>query len=132
MRKGLFDGLSHNGYSISMAENATTALKVFDQKPFDLVITDMKLPDQDGFHLLSTLKTKAAHVPVIMMTGFGTIQNAVEAMRKGAYDYLVKPFSIETIEKQIERALGQNPIPGQPPAREEDRVKSFLFDHYPG
>ena len=120
MRKGLFDGLSHNGYSISSAENATTALKVFDQKPFDLVITDIKLPDQDGFHLLSTLKTRAAHVPVIMMTGFGTIQNAVEAMRKGAYDYLVKPFSIEMIEKQIERALGQNPMPGQPPAREED------------
>jgi DNA-binding NtrC family response regulator len=126
MRKALLDGLSHNGYSVSLAESANEALRVLDQKPFDLVVTDVKMPGQDGFHLLNTLKAKASPVPVIMMTGFGTIQNAVEAMRKGAFDYLVKPFSIEALEKQIERALAQNPGPGRPPGCGEDLSDSLF------
>jgi len=126
MRKALLDSLSHNGYSISAAENASGALRAFDEKPFDLVITDVRLPDQDGFHLLNAFKAKATHVPVIMMTGFGTIQSAVEAMRKGAFDYLVKPFSVEVLEKQIGRALAQNHGADRSPSRREGPSESVL------
>src|SRR4030042_4127170 len=93
MGKVLFENLSQNGHTIFLAANAETALRLFDQKPFDLVLTDLRLPDQNGLQLLDTLKSRSVHTPVIMMTGFGTIQNAVEAMRKGAFDYLLQPFS---------------------------------------
>jgi DNA-binding NtrC family response regulator len=105
MRKALFEGLSGNGCVLSMAEGAAEALRLFQQKPHDLVITDVRLPDGDGLTLLERIKSTSFHTPVIMITGFGTVQNAVEAMRKGASDYLLKPFSLEMLEQRIEIAL---------------------------
>jgi DNA-binding NtrC family response regulator len=106
IRKVIFEGLSRNGHSIFLAENAERALHLFGQKAFDLVVTDVKLPDRDGLELLDTIKSRSAHTPVIVMTGFGSIQNAVEAMRKGAFDYVLKPFSLESLEQRIQMALG--------------------------
>ena len=108
MRKALFEGLSSNGYSISLSESAETALPLFDQKPFDLVISDIRLPDRDGLQLLDALRERSPQTPVMLMTGFGTIQNAVEAMRKGAFDYLVKPFEFNELLARI-RALLRRP-----------------------
>jgi len=71
MREVLFGGLSKNGYEILLAENGEEALRLFDQKPFDLVITDIKLPDRDGMDLLGVIKSRSVHTPVMMMTGFG-------------------------------------------------------------
>jgi len=106
IRKVIFEGLSRNGHSIFLAENAERALHLLDQKAFDLIVTDVKLPDRDGLELLDTIKSRSAYTPVIVMTGFGSIQNAVEAMRKGAFDYVLKPFSLESLEERIELALG--------------------------
>ena len=124
MREVLFGGLSKNGYEILLAENGEEALRLFDQKPFDLVITDIKLPDRDGMDLLGVIKSRSVHTPVMMMTGFGTIQDAVDAMRKGAYDYLLKPFSLETMEQRIRMALNET-LPHEEISPEED------FSHGP-
>jgi DNA-binding NtrC family response regulator len=113
----LQNGLSQNGYSVHLAESAEKALKLFSQGSFDLVISDIRLPDMDGLQLLDRIKSRSTSPPVILMTGFGSVQNAVEAMKKGAYDYLLKPFSLEILEEEIEAALGRNP-PLQNPGHE--------------
>jgi DNA-binding NtrC family response regulator len=107
--KVLLEGLSQNGYSLQLAENAEKALKLFKQKAFDLVVSDIRLPDMDGLQLLEHMKDHSVSTPVILMTGYGSVQNAVEAMRKGAYDYLLKPFSLEVLEGGIENALRRRP-----------------------
>ncbi len=106
LRATLFEGLSRTGYSVQVAEDAGAALKLFEQKPWDLIIADIRLPDRNGIELLEDVKKRSGQVPVILMTGFGTVQDAVAAMRKGAYDYLLKPFSLEAMEEVVERALG--------------------------
>jgi DNA-binding NtrC family response regulator len=103
--KVLAQNLSQNGYAVQLAETAEKALIVFNQKPFDLVISDIRLPDMDGLELLDSLRRRSLPPPVILMTGFGTVQNAVEAMRKGAADYLLKPFPMEILEQGIENAM---------------------------
>ena len=105
IRETLFEGLSNNGYAIFLAENGEGALRLFDQRPFDLVVLDVKLPDRDGIQVLDTIKNRSAETPVIMMSGYGTTQNAIEAMRKGAFDYLLKPFSMDVIKQRIQMAL---------------------------
>lgn len=107
--KVLLESLSQNGYSAHLAESAEKALTLIGQKTFDLIVSDIRLPDMSGLQLLDHIKDHSHHpAPVILMTGFGSAQNAVEAMKKGAFDYLLKPFSIETLELGIENALRQS------------------------
>ena len=103
--KVLLENLSQNGYVVHLAENAEKALKLFNHKSFDLVISDIRLPDMSGLQLLDNIKNQSLPTPVILMTGFGTVQDAVEAMKKGAFDYILKPFSLEILEQGIENAL---------------------------
>jgi DNA-binding NtrC family response regulator len=70
------------------------ALALFRKEPFDLVITDLKMPKMDGIKLLGALKELRADVSVVIMTAYATIETAVEATRKGAYDYITKPFAV--------------------------------------
>ena len=108
----LLESLSQNGYSAHLAETAEKALNLIGQKVFDLIVSDVRLPHMNGLQLLDVVKGHSHTTPVILMTGFGSVQNAVEAMRKGAFDYLLKPFSLEALEQGIENALGQS-FPGQ-------------------
>jgi len=108
IRETLFDGLSNNGYAIFLAEDGEGALRLLDQRPFDLVVLDVKLPDRDGVQLLETIKNRSTETPVIMMSGYGTTQNAIEAMRKGAFDYLLKPFSVDLVKQRIQMALKES------------------------
>ena len=105
IRETLFDGLSNNGYAIFLAEDGEGALRLLDQRAFNLVVLDVKLPDRDGVQLLETIKNRSTETPVIMMSGYGTTQNAIEAMRKGALDYITKPFRQEQILLTVEKAL---------------------------
>jgi DNA-binding NtrC family response regulator len=103
----LRESLSQNGYSAHLAESAEKALNLIGQKAFDLIVSDIRLPDMSGLQLLDHIKGHSHPAPVILMTGFGSVQSAVEAMKKGAFDYLLKPFSLETLELGIENALHQ-------------------------
>ena len=107
--KVLLDNLSQNGYVVHLAESAEKALRLFNHKVFDLIISDVRLPDMSGLQLLDNIRNRSFPIPVILMTGFGSVQNAVEAMKKGAVDYILKPFSLEVLEQGIENALRQNP-----------------------
>lgn len=110
LRGTLGEELSKGGNTIHLSGTAEEALRLIDQKAFDLVISDVKLPGLSGLQLLDSIKNKSAYTPVIMMTGFGTVQNAVEAMKKGAFEYLLKPFSLSVMGQVVEKALENNLI----------------------
>jgi len=104
MRSSLTHALSSNGYAVVSATNGLQALDEFGRGKFSLVIADMKLPEMSGIEVLTEVKRVSPHVPVIMTTANGTIENAVEAMQCGASDYILKPFSPETLEVVIKNA----------------------------
>jgi two-component system, NtrC family, response regulator len=102
--------LSGEGYEVVIAQSASEALKIFQETELDLVITDMKMPGMTGMELLSYLKDKDLHLPVIMMTAFGEVESAVEAMKKGAYDYIRKPFDNELLIKTVAKGLAMGQV----------------------
>ncbi|MEW6186324.1 MAG: sigma-54 dependent transcriptional regulator [Thermodesulfobacteriota bacterium] len=97
--------LREAGYEVIIAQSASEAIKVFQETELDLVITDMKMPGMNGMELLDFLKEKDLHLPVIMMTAFGTVEKAVEAMKKGAYDYILKPFDNDLLIQAVAKGL---------------------------
>jgi DNA-binding NtrC family response regulator len=101
--------LRRSGYCITTAGSGVEALCRLKEKYYRLVLTDMRMPEVSGLDLLRKVKTVAPQTPVILLTAYGTIQNAVDAMRNGAYDYLLKPFSSESLENVVRRALDSAP-----------------------
>jgi DNA-binding NtrC family response regulator len=95
--------LSSDGYGVKAVGTAEEALK--QAADVDLVLTDLKLPGMDGLELLEQLQAQNAHLPVIVMSAFGTVEIAVEAMKKGAVDFLPKPFSLDHLTVVVEKAL---------------------------
>src|SRR6266700_4193182 len=95
--------LASIGYEVKAAGTAEEGLK--HAADADLVLTDLKLPGMDGLALLERLHTANAHTPVIVMSAFGTVEIAVEAMKKGAVDFLPKPFSLDHLTVVVEKAL---------------------------
>jgi len=93
------------GYSVTTAGSGMEALCRLKEKYYQLVITDMRMPEVSGLELLRKVRNIAPQTPVILLTAYGTIQNAVDAMRNGAFDYLLKPFSSESLESVVRRAL---------------------------
>lgn len=87
------------------AENAREALRIMHEEDLDLVITDLKIPDSDGVKLLKDIKKHDPNIVVIVMTAYGTVDSAVEAMKLGAYDYIQKPFRMGDIRRLVSRAL---------------------------
>jgi two-component system NtrC family response regulator len=97
--------LSPEGYEIMTADNARSALRLIEESDLDLVLTDMKMPGVSGMELLEQCKKINPEVPVIMMTAYGTIEMAVQAMKKHAFDYITKPFQNEELKLTIKKAL---------------------------
>ena len=105
MRVALFEALSRNGHEVAVAENGQMALEMIARQPPELVITDIKMPGMDGLELLRQVKALRPELPVVIMTGFATVDTAVEAMKQGAFDYLLKPFPVEVIEETVARVF---------------------------
>ncbi len=104
MRVTIEDSLKAAGYSVIACETGTDGLAAFNDGPCDVVVTDIRLPDKNGLDILKEV-TASSDVPVIVMTAFGTIKDAVEAMKLGAFDYITKPFSLDEFRLLIERVL---------------------------
>ncbi len=104
MRNFLVEALKRKGVEAIAAENGTKALNLLKEQSFDLVITDMKMPGITGMDVLKAVKEISPRTLVIVVTAFGTIENAVEAMQSGAFHYLIKPFSLESLMANIEKA----------------------------
>jgi DNA-binding NtrC family response regulator len=105
MRDALTAALRREGLCISTAANGVEALEKVQGQSFDLIITDVRMPRMGGLALLQELKRTSAAIPVVMMTGYGRIEDAVEAMKAGAFDYLLKPFSLEDLKAVVTKAL---------------------------
>lgn len=90
---------------VSMAFSAKMAISILDQEAFDLVICDIRMPGMDGFELLGHIKTNYPDLTVVMLTAFGNIESAVKAIKKGAYDFISKPFDQDEIIFKIQKAL---------------------------
>ena len=105
MRVTLTEYLINSGYAVHAFEKGIDGIAACNEDEFSLVITDVRLPDMDGFNLLKALKKKAGNIPVIVMTAFGTIKDAVEAIKIGAFDYITKPFSLDEFTLIVKRAL---------------------------
>lgn len=104
------DYLRSLGHRTETADSCRDAMTRMKDYPFDIVICDINLPDQDGFALLEWAKQQVPETQVILLTGFGTIESAVDAIRLGAFDYLTKPMIEDELNLAIERALGQRQI----------------------
>ncbi len=105
MRDFLAIMLKKEGHEVMTAENGVDALKAVQSEIFDLIITDVKMPGLDGIGLLKAIKEVSSDTIVIMITAFATAETAVEAMKLGAYDYIMKPFKIDEIKLVIQKAL---------------------------
>ena len=97
--------LSLAGYTVQSAANGKEALDVFKTNRFQLVITDIEMPEIDGMALIDRIKAVNKHAVIIVVTGYGTIERAVEAIKKGAYDFLEKPLTLKALDMVVNRAL---------------------------
>ena len=97
------DDLRESGYEVRAFENPSTVLDAIKDYPVDVVITDIKMPKMDGLELLSKIKSVKPNAIVIVMTAYGTVNSAVEAMKRGAYDYITKPFQIDEMLLVLDR-----------------------------
>lgn len=108
MRLALKESLSQAGYTISLAEDGVAAVEAVRRSPCDLIITDVRMPRKNGLELLESIRAGESLIPVILITGYGTVHDAVRAIKGGAFDYIQKPFDTETLYGIVKRALGQN------------------------
>lgn len=95
--------LENEGHIVTGVRNGLDALKKVEKEDFDILIADIKMPGMDGLTLLTEVKTRSPDIEVIIVTGFGSIESAVDAMKKGAFDYLTKPFDLDDLTLKIKR-----------------------------
>jgi two-component system response regulator FlrC len=107
LREALTDTLQLAGYEVAIANDGADALRLLNQTPVDLVVSDIQMPNMDGHTLLKKIKTAFPDLAVMLMTAYGSIQQAVDAMRDGAVDYMVKPFEAEVLVNMVGRYAGQ-------------------------
>jgi diguanylate cyclase (GGDEF)-like protein len=105
VREVVLESIREAGFDADVCGNGREALSRNEVTPYDLIVTDMKLPGLDGLSLIKELKTGAADTDVIVITGYGSIENAVECMKAGALEYLIKPFTVEQIQVSVRKAV---------------------------
>lgn len=124
LREALADTLDLGGFAFKAVDSAEQALKVVHEEPFNLVISDVNMPGMDGHQLLAQLRRQQPHLPVLLMTAHAAVERAVEAIRQGAVDYLVKPFEPKALLNLVQRhAAGrvtgeEGPVACEPSSRQ--------------
>jgi len=125
IRSHLATYLGSLGHRVVLAENGAQALRYADAEPFDLVLSDVRMAGMDGMALLRELRRRRPDAVVVLMTAYATIPGAVEAMREGAFHYLVKPFGLDEVEILVERALEVGGL------RRDNRALRRALEHVP-
>ena len=105
LREVLAATLQELGYQTRTAGSGAAALEQFENEPADLVLSDLRMPGMSGQQLLAELRRRAPNVPVVLMTAYGTVKDAVQAIKDGAFDYISKPFELDELEATIAKAL---------------------------
>ena len=126
MRLALETTLKREGYQTVAAENGQAGLDHLNRESFDLVITDMRMPKLGGLELLRAIREEHPKTQVILMTAYGTIDTAVESMKEGAFDYLLKPFSADIITSTVKRAFLHKSSKAQRPLEPLDPPKNAV------
>ncbi|HYS43756.1 MAG TPA: response regulator, partial [Geobacteraceae bacterium] len=123
LRRVLEYNLQEEGYRVLAAADGAEGLSLFDGEQPDLVITDLKMPGVSGFQVLATVKERSPRTPVMVITAFGAVETAVEAMKLGAYDYITKPFNRDELRLTVRKALEMRGL-----AEENRRLKEELSE----
>jgi len=105
VRKSLSSILSMEGYLVETVENGKQAIRISEKSRFDIALIDIKLPDMDGTELLHRLKENQPHMVKIVITGFPTLENAMETVNEGADGYILKPFDVQKLLEMIRKHL---------------------------
>ena len=120
----LASALGQNGVTVFTAGNGLHALKVLENEDIDLLISDWRMPGMGGAQLLAEVKSRFPQLPVIVMTAYSTVKNAVESMRNGAFDYIAKPFDIDELDITVSKALQFRDI-----LKDNQRMRAELDEH---
>jgi DNA-binding NtrC family response regulator len=131
MRQLINELLATEGYGVSITGDSREALMLLKEKKFDIVVTDLKMPYVDGLDILSFAKETAPETLVIMITAHGTVESAIEAIRKGAYDYIQKPFDPDHLIILVKRAVEHYELLNEN-RRLSEEVRSFKEDEFIG
>jgi DNA-binding NtrC family response regulator len=120
LRRLLARALAEEGYEVAAAAGGAEAIRLLGERPFDLVLTDLRLPDLSGLEVLAASRQMQPRVPVVVLTAFGTVGAAVEAMKLGAFDFLEKPLELPDLARLVAKAIGGGEQavfqpPGAPP-----------------
>jgi DNA-binding response OmpR family regulator len=117
IRDLLYDYFKSRDYDIAVAESAQGALAQIEDSHFDTITLDLKMPDMDGLELATKIRATDVNVPIIVMTGYPSMETAIEAIRRRADDYFIKPFNLKQMNKAVESALTRAgcPVPAASP-----------------
>jgi Response regulator containing CheY-like receiver, AAA-type ATPase, and DNA-binding domains len=127
LAEALQEALEDQGYRVQWAEDGTAALRLLAAKSFDLVVSDVQMRPMDGYTLLKALSVQHDAPPVLMMTAWGTISEAVQALQNGAVDYVVKPFTVDVLLEKLRKfALPHLPTDTQGPVAQSPAMLATL------
>src|SRR6187549_1086080 len=132
LRKGLVRALNNAGHDVEEAANGTAAIERLQDNQFDVVLTDLRMGGADGMDVLRTTRSIQPSAAVILMTAFGSIHTAVEAMKIGAFDFVQKPFEIEEMELKIEKAIELRHLKSQVEYLRHEQQDLYNFDRIVG
>ncbi len=113
MRDLLYDFLDDQGYKVLCAADGEEALKLYSQEHIDIVLLDLMMRPMDGMEILSAIITANPEASVIMITGYPSVESATEAIKKGAKDYITKPFNLDELELKLERVILERSLKGK-------------------
>jgi two-component system, NtrC family, response regulator len=132
IRKVLGFMLEEAGYTVDRAASADAGLRAIAQARPDLVLSDVKMPGKDGIELLAEIKSADATLPIIILTAFGTVETAVEAMKRGASDYLTKPISRDDLTMTVAKTLKLHRLEAENESLRDTLTERFRFDRLVG
>ncbi len=125
LRRVMEFSLTEAGYTVRTAASGEDGLRLFEKDPFDAVITDITMPGMSGMEVLAKVRRRDADIPVIVITAYGTIESAVEAMKKGAFDYITKPVSRDELRLTLEKAVRMRRL-----EKENVELRAEVTDRY--
>lgn len=126
VRDVVLESIKAAGFKVEVCGDGIEALRMNAARPYDLIITDMRLPGMDGLSLIRELKAGKVETDVIVMTGYGSIENAVECMKAGALEYLIKPFTVDQIQLAVRKAVEHRELRRRAREREFYRELSYV------
>src|SRR5574341_2214938 len=132
MRELLTKVLEKNGYQVAASEDGAQALALLEREPVDLVVTDVRMPALGGMEALRAIKELNPETVVIIMTAFGSIDQAVQAVKEGAYDYINKPFKIDEMLLTMEKALEERRLRHEVTTLRQELRTRYRFENLIG